>query len=481
MTLRAVNQFTTLSIFAINLVTGLGLGLAIDYALLLVTRFREELGTGDDSRAAAARALSTAGRTIMWSSLTVAVALASLMVFPQRFLFSMGVAGLIVPLVSVTVTMVVLGPVLALLGRRIDMLAPPRRRARPESAGFWYRLSRTIAGRPLPFAAVGTLILLTLGLPFFGVRFTGVDATVLPRSSDARIVADAFPTTPVIAVGTDARDASAVAARARTLPGVAAVAPVAEARGTWQVDVIPSGGTLDAATRAIPSALRAAAPAGGVLVGGETAGFLDLRASLLDHLPLALGFLVAPSLIVLFLFTGSVILPIKTVIMNLLTLSGALGVLVLVFQDGRFTGLLGYESQGALELTQPVLLAAIAFGYGVFLLGRIREEHLAGHGDREAVALGLQRTGRVVTSAAILFCVAIGAFATSEIVFIKELGLGTAAAVIIDATIVRILLVPSLMAMLGAANWWAPRGLARFHARFGVDHSGRGPSWSTQH
>jgi uncharacterized membrane protein YdfJ with MMPL/SSD domain len=484
MALRIVNEFTTLSIFAINLVTGLGLGLAIDYALLLVTRFREEMGTGGDSRAAARRALSTAGRTISWSALTVAVALASLMVFPQRFLFSMGVAGLIVPLVSVVVTLTVLGPLLALLGRRIDLLAPPRLRSRPESAGFWYRLSRTIANRPVPFAAAGALILLTLGLPFLGVRFTGVDATVLPAGSDARVVAEAFPTTPVIAVGTDARDAAAVQARARSLAGVAAVSGIEQSRGVWRLDVIPTGGTLADATRAIPAELRGAAPSGSVLVGGETAGFLDLRASLADHLPIALAFLVVASLIVLFLFTGSVVLPVKTVIMNLLTLSGALGLLVLVFQDGRLTGLLGYQSQGALELTQPVLLAAIAFGlstdYGVFLLGRIREEHLAGRPDREAVALGLQRTGRVVTSAAILFCVAIGAFATSEIVFIKELGLGTAAAVVIDATIVRILLVPSLMAMLGAANWWAPRSLRRLHDRVGVDHAGPRPEWSTQ-
>jgi RND superfamily putative drug exporter len=484
MTLRVVDQFTTLSIFAINLVTGLGLGLAIDYALLLVTRFREELVVDDDRRAATARALSTAGRTIAWSALTVSVALASLMVFPQRFLFSMGIAGLIVPLVSVVVTLVVLGPLLAILGPRINMLAPPRGKPRPEEAGFWYRLSRTIANRPIPFATVGAVLLLGLGLPFLGVRFTGVDASVLPPASAARIVAEAAPTTPVTVVATDHADAVAMAAAATRAPGVARVLPPVADGGVWRVDVIPAGATLAPATKALVTTLRDVPATGTVLVGGDTAGFLDLRASLADHLPIALAILVSGSLIVLFLFTGSVILPIKAVIMNLLTLCGALGLLVFVFQDGRLTGLLDYHSQGALELTQPVLLAAIAFGlstdYGVFLLGRIREEHLAGHPDREAVALGLQRTGRVVTSAAILFCVAIGAFATSEIVFIKELGLGTAAAVIIDATIVRILLVPSLMALLGPANWWAPRRLRALHDRLGVDHSGRGPQWSTQ-
>ncbi len=439
--LRVVHEFTGLSIFAINLVTGLGLGLAIDYSLLVVTRFREELPADGDARAAAARTLRTAGGTVAWSALTVAVALASLMVFPQRFLFSMGVAGLIVPLVSAAVTLVVLGPVLALLGRRIDLLAPPRRRHRSESDGFWYRLSRTIARRPVPFAGVGAILLIGLGLPFLGVRFTGVDASVLPRGAEARAVAEALPNTPVLVVSS-----------------------------SGAVRAIPTRSTLDAASIALVKNLRKANRTTGALVGGETAGFLDLRASIVDHLPVALAILVAASLVVLFLFTGSVVLPIKAVIMNLLTLSAALGLLVLVFQDGRLTGLLGYESQGALELTQPVLLAAIVFGlstdYGVFLLGRIREEHLTGLADREAVALGLQRTGAVVTSAAILFCVAIGAFASSEIVFIKELGLGTAAGVIIDASIVRVLLVPSLMALLGPANWWAPHWLAAVHARF---------------
>ena len=213
-----------------------------------------------------------------------------------------------------------------------------------------------------------------------------------------------------------------------------------------------------------------------VQVGGSTAEFLDQQSALADRIPLALAVLATTTLVILFLMTGSVVLPVKTLIMNLLTLSAAFGILKLIFQDGRLEGLLGYTSQGALESSQPILLFAIAFGlstdYGVFLLTRIKEAHDGGLSNDEAVAVGLQRTGRIVTAAAILFCIAIGAFVTSEMIFIKQLGLGTALAVLIDATIVRALLVPSLMALLGEWNWWAPRPLARLHARIGLEGGG---------
>jgi RND superfamily putative drug exporter len=210
----------------------------------------------------------------------------------------------------------------------------------------------------------------------------------------------------------------------------------------------------------------------GTQVGGQTAEFIDRKASLAAHLPIALLIVAGATIVVLFLMTGSIVLPIKALAMNVLTLSAAFGLLVLIFQDGRLEGPLGYTSQGALELTQPVLLFAVAFGlstdYGVFLLGRIKEARDRGANDREAVAIGLERTGRIVTAAALLFCVAIGAFATSQIIFIKELGVGTALAVLIDATIVRALLVPALMEMLGRWNWWAPRPLRRLHRRIGI-------------
>ena len=210
-------------------------------------------------------------------------------------------------------------------------------------------------------------------------------------------------------------------------------------------------------------------------VGGATAAFIDQQASLEQSLPVALALLAGSTLVILFVMTGSVVLPVKALLMNLLTLSAAFGLLVLIFQDGRLESLLAYDSQGALESTQPILLFCVAFGlstdYGVFLLTRITEARDGGLDDREAVAVGLERTGRIVTYAALLFCVAIGAFATSEVVFIKQLGLGTALAVLIDAFLVRALLVPSLMALLGRWNWWAPRPLARLHSRLGIAES----------
>ncbi len=244
-------------------------------------------------------------------------------------------------------------------------------------------------------------------------------------------------------------------------------------RDTSLVNVVAKGSALGDDAQDLVREVRAVPASFPALAGGNTAEFVDLKASLTDHLPLALAIVVVATLLVLFLMTGSVILPLKAVLMNVLTLSAAFGVLVLVFQDGRLEGVLDYTSQGALESTQPIVLFAIAFGlstdYGVFLLARIKEARDAGAGDQEAVALGLQRTGRIVTAAALLFCVAIGAFATSEIIFIKEVGIGTALAVLIDATIVRALLVPSLMELLGKWNWWAPRPLRKLHDRFGPD------------
>jgi RND superfamily putative drug exporter len=246
--------------------------------------------------------------------------------------------------------------------------------------------------------------------------------------------------------------------------------------GTWQIEVIPRATSLSSSSKDLVRAIRARPAPFPVKVGGNTAEFLDRQASLSAHLPIALALVAATTFLILFLMTGSVVLPFKALVMNILSLSAAFGLLVLIFQDGRLEDLLGYTSQGALEATQPVLLFALAFGlstdYGVFLLGRIKEAHDRGLDTREAVAVGLERTGRIVTAAALLFCVAIGAFATSSIVFIKELGVGTAIAVLIDATIVRALLVPSLMALLGRWNWWAPRRLRRLHARFQLSEAG---------
>jgi RND superfamily putative drug exporter len=487
--LRIVSSFTDLSVFALNLVTGLGLGLAIDYSLFTVSRYREEAAKSGFGLEALRGTLQTAGRTILFSSVTVAAAVASLAIFPQRFLYSMGIAGAVVAVVAATLALVVLPALLTVLGPRVNALAPKRlqraadRDARPEPSGAWYRLSQFVMRRPGRIAALSAALLIALGIPFTSVRFTSVTTSVLPHSASARQVDDAlvrnFPpnrTSPVeVVVGAQAGSTrvDAVSAQIRSLPDVAAVASAQPAgAGNALLAVASTQRPLSDSTKELVRHIRAIRAPVYIGVAGQTASFLDLEHSLGTHLPAVLAVIVAGTLIVLFLFTGSVILPIKAVLMNMLGLSAVLGILVLIFQDGRLEGLLSYSSQGALDATQPIFLAAVAFGlaidYGVFLLSRIKEARDGGISDTEAVAVGLERSGRIVTAAAILFAVAIGAFATSKLVFIKELGVGTALAVLIDATIIRALLVPSLMALLGSLNWWAPKPLRRLHDRIGL-------------
>jgi uncharacterized membrane protein YdfJ with MMPL/SSD domain len=482
--LRIIDSMTSMSIFALNLSTGLGLGLAIDYSLLMVSRYREEVVEHGYGREALRRTLSTAGRTVLFSSLTVAAAAASLLVFPQRFLYSMGAAGVTVTVLSAVVALFVLPAVLALLGPRIDSLSLRRRPVTPDSRGAWCRLSRAVMRRPALVALATGAALLALGAPFLSIRFTSVDASVLPTSASARQVDDALRTEfranaqPLYVVmqaplsqenATTVRD---VSGRIGHLPGVVSATPSAR-NGAYTIDVLTNLPPLSDGANNLVASIRAVPSPYPLLVGGASAAFVDLQSSLLGHLPPAIAIVAVVTVLVLFAMTGSLLLPIKAVLMNALSLSAAFGALVLIFQDGRLTGLLQYTSQGALESTQPILLFAIAFGlstdYGVFLLTRIKEGHDAGMSTTEAVATGLERTGRIVTAAAVLMCIAIGAFATSSIIFIKEVGVGTALAVLIDATVVRALLVPSLMALLGRWNWWAPRPLRALHHRLGLD------------
>ncbi len=485
-------QATTISIFAQNLVFGLSLGLAIDYSLLIVSRYREELGVHGPGREALRRTLATAGRSVLFSAVTVAAALAGLMVFPQRFLFSMGVGGVMVAGFAALVALVLLPAVLALLGTRVNALAPRAWRRRSEeshrevTSGGWYRLSRFVMRRPGPIAVVATAALVIASLPAFGISFTGVDARVLPSEASARVVTESldrdFPhdTTAPIALVVDAPAGERTAARLAgyaervgELPGVGSVAPPrAVGEGTWRIDVVTDARPLSDEAQELVREIRSVPAPAPVLVGGFSAYFVDEKASLADHLPLAIGIIAVTTMLALFLMTGSVVLPIKAVLMNLLTLGATVGLLVWVFQDGRLERLLAYDSTGGVDLTQPILLGALAFGlstdYAVFLLSRIKEARDAGASNAEAVATGIQRTGRIVTAAALLFAVAVGAFATSDVVLIKQLGIGTALAVLIDATIIRAFLVPSLMALLGRWNWWAPGPLRRFHGRHGL-------------
>ncbi|HZQ80775.1 MAG TPA: MMPL family transporter [Gaiellaceae bacterium] len=461
--LRAANDVAPVSVFALNLVTGAGLGLAIDYSLLLVSRYREELARTGPGLDALRTTIATAGRTVAFSAITVTAAFGSLLVFPLAFLRSMAIGGLIVAPFAGLVALTVVPALFALLGRRIDAL-PVRKVDVGRTAG-WYRFAHFVMRRPLPIAIGAATLLIVLGLPFLGVRFTGVNALVLPSSASARQAELAlrahFPAGLVAPVEVVA-PSRAVRGEIDRFPDVASIDAATRVQGLWSFTVVPRADPLSAATKTLVKRIRRIP---GVRVTGDTAWYLDTAASLRRHLPYAFGLLAALVLVLLFLVTRSFVLPLKAVVMNVLSLSAAFGILVWIFQDGRLESVLRYSSEGALELTQPVLLFAIAFGlatdYGVFLLSRIREAHDDGLENREAVALGLERTGRVVTAAAVLFCVAVGSFATSGIVLVKELGLGIALAVAIDASLVRALLVPSLMALLGDWNWWAPGRLRR--------------------
>jgi RND superfamily putative drug exporter len=471
--LRLVDLAMPVSSYALNIVTGTALGLGIDYSLLLVSRYREELARHGPGLHAVSRTMANAGRTVAFSAVTVAAAVATLAVLPLGFLRSMGIAGALVAPLAGLISLTVLPALFVLLGDRVNALSPRRwRRAAERTArgerGGWYRFAWRLTRRPVPVAIAASALLLVCALPFLSIRFTGIDATVLPANVSSRVVDTALrrdfaPTVliPTYAVvhGTRA-NADAYASRVRA-PRVQS--PIELGPGVWEVRASSGKPFLDSASQRLVEQMRGLP--GGALVGGATAQFLDQKHTLGETLPFAIGLLCAVTFVLLWAATRSLVLPFKALLMNFLTLSATFGILVFVFQDGRLEGVLDYRGEGALELTQPVVLFAIAFGlatdYGIFLLTRIREAWDSGLSNREAVAVGLERTGRIITAAAALFCIAVGAFATSGVILVKEVGVGIALAVLIDATIVRALLVPSLMAILGRWNWWPSSRQAR--------------------
>lgn len=490
---RLLTQITDVSVFAINIITMLGLGLAIDYALFIVSRFREELRRGDDVPAALVTTMRTAGRTVAFSGLTVAIALASLLFFPQMFLRSMGLGGIAAVVVAMVGALTVLPALLAVLGHRVNAVRVPtpwRRRGRAvvvaDHSGTWYRIARAVMRRPIAFVAVIVPVLLLLGSPFLRIEFGGVDERVLPQGAEARTVAETldrdFPSSSLADIesivtmpgGLDRATLDGYVNRLRQVPGVTDAQVTGQTGSTARVDVFTSAEPLSDAQRVVLTDVReVAAPNGAeALVGGRTATFADLLDSLGRVLPWMALAAVAVTLVLLFLAFGSVVLPIKAVVMNVLSLTATFGAVVWIFQDGHLARWLGFTPTGTVEASMPILMLAIAFGlsmdYEVFLLSRVREQWDLSHDNPTAVATGLERTGRIITSAALLLAVVIGAFATSGIVFIKMIGVGLLIAVLVDATIIRALLVPATMRLLGRANWWAPGPLARFWRRYGV-------------
>jgi len=492
--LRIMTYATDVSIFAINIVTMLGLGLAIDYGLFMVSRFREQLAKGDDVETAVIHTVATAGRTIAFSGVTVAVSLGALLLFPQVFLRSMGMGGIAAVLVAMGAALTTLPALLAVLGKRVDAGRMPWYRSEKAGAtnedGAWARIGGFVMRRPIIVVISTLAVLLVLGAPFFKVTFGGIDARDLPATNEARVATELagkyFPTLANSPINVVIERANTVplptlAAYAQTLNelpnathAALVIPPSAGSNNTALVYVEYAGHSIDGTARQLVKEVRAtpAPPGTNVLVGGRTAELVDLLRSLQSHIPLAALYLVIATFLLLFLAFGSIVLPIKAIVMNVLSLSATFGVLVWGFQQGHLAGLLHFTATGSLEATQPVLILALAFGlsmdYEVFLLSRMREEWDATHDNKRAVKLGLQRTGRIITSAALLFVVVIIAFSTSGITFIKMIGVGLAVAVVVDATIVRTLLVPATMALLGDWNWWLPRPLARFWNRFGI-------------
>ncbi len=481
--MRLVDQFSDVSVYALNLIMGLGLGLAIDYSLLMVTRFREELAAGSTRAAAIGAMVESAGRTVLFSSLTVAGAASSLMIFKQPYMYSMGIGGVTVALASAFVALFLLPAFLVVLGPRIDALSLTHG-GRSQSFDHWLRIGRGVMRRPVAIAAGMTMLIVLLALPALHIRFSTTDGNTLPAGYGARNVQqtldDAFDRSPLVApvfVVIDApRDQDdAVRAYARRVASNPAIkqlgSPVYVGNGAWRIDAFPNGTRFSGAAQRTVATMRDAANGLPVLVSGLSAWYVDQKALIRSQIPELLAIIAVITFFVLFMMTGSVVLPVKTFMLNLATIAAIFGVMVWIFQDGRLEQVLSYTSTGTIELTQPVIVFAIVFGlatdYGVFMLSRIKELHDAGYDNDDSVALGLAYTGGVITAAALLFCIAMFAFAISRIGFIKATGIGIGLAVAFDATFVRALLVPALMKLLGDYNWWAPAPLRALHNRWG--------------
>ena len=501
--LRLLTLVTDVSIYSINITTILGLGLAIDYGLFMVARFREELRSQPSVEDALARTVATAGRTVAVSGVTVAVALAGLMLFPEMFLRSMGYGGVATVVVDMLAALTLMPALLAVLGYRVNALRirrpRGRQRLRPaagdEASGAWYRIARSVMRRPVAYVAVIVVVLLALGAPFRSITWGGTDARALPAAAAPRVVADAlardFPanaTTPIEAVVRFAGPAGAPAQRAalagyltrlQHVPGIISGQVTGVAGRVARVDLRYAANAESSAARALVAQVRAVPPPGAqVYVGGATAQLVDELASLGHTLPWMALVVVLATFVLLFLAFGSVVLPVKAIVMNALSLTATFGAIVWIFQEGHLSGLLNFTPTGTIDPTMPILMLAIICGlsmdYEVFLLSRVRERYDVTGDNTAAVAGGLQRTGGIITSLALLLVIVVGAFSASGITFIKLMGVGMIIALVVDATIIRVLLVPATMRLLGRANWWAPRPLRRLYARYGL-HEEAGP------
>jgi RND superfamily putative drug exporter len=514
--LRLLSGVTEVSIYALNLTTMLGLGLAIDYSMFIISRYREELRGGYEPREAIVRTLRTAGRTVVFTALTVAASLCATLVFPFAFLRSMAYAGVAVALLAGVFSLVVLPAILMVLGHRVNSLTLWRRSVTPPEAGVWHRVATFVMRRPVPVATAVTVLLLVMGAPFLGLQLSTPDDRVLPESAESRqahdVIREEFTSTEVgalsvVAPAADGADETVIgdyATRLAQLPGVARVdaangsycgegladqlgcepgqlvltadsspryANFTSGDGTY-LSVVPSVEPYSDAGEQLVHDLRDGSAPFPVQVTGLSAELVDSNDVLFSRLPIALGIIGLITFVLLFMMFGSVVLPLKAVIINLLSLSATFGAMVWVFQDGHLSGLLDFTATGGLAASMPILMFCVAFGlsmdYEVLLLSRIKEERDHGADNTTSVAVGLERTGRIVTACAVLMSVVFIAFATGGVSFIKLFGVGLTVAVLLDAFVIRGTLVPAFMRLAGEWNWWAPGPLRRFHDRFGI-------------
>ena len=469
---------TGVSIFALNLITGLGLGLGIDYALLIVNRFREELHAGRSVDESIKRTVNTAGKTVFYSGLTIVITLAALVLFPQMFLKSFGYAGVTVVILAVLGALVALPALLAILGNRIDKLVVRKSSITPKEDGRWAQTARFVMRRPIAVVMLSLIVLTVLAAPVKNMVFSQVDSQVLPASNPAanasRIISERFPGqegNPIeiivpngATMGTQINQYTTEIAQ---VPGIVRIGDSQVSGNDVRVTAIHSMGPRTPAAEVLIKELRKIRAPEGTLIGGVAADYADTQIGIAKTMPWALLWIAIGVLILLFVFTGSIILPIKAIILNILSLGATLGVITWIFVDGHLKWLVGdFTVTGSVDTGSIILVAVVAFGlsmdYEVFLLSRIKEEHDAGRSNIESVATGLQRSARIITAAAGLLAIVFASFMLSGVTSIKMLGFGVAFAILLDASLVRALLVPALMHLFGERNWWAPKAMKRF-------------------
>ena len=473
-----ISLFTGVSIFALNLITGMGLGLGIDYALLMVNRFREELHAGKSIEDSIVNTVKTAGKTVFYSGITVIITLTSLTFFPLMFLKSFGYAGISVVAMAIFAALVPFPAILALIGKRIDKYVVRKSAITPKSDGRWAQTARFVMRRPIAVVVLALTVLAVIASPIRNIVFSQADAQVMPKSSQIAIASamaindfpgqDANPVQFIIPNGTSQESTiAAYESKVATIPGIVRINPEEIVGSTVRFSAVHSMSPRTNEAQAMIQAIRKLPAPSGTLVGGVAADYTDTQGGIAKTLPWALGWIALGVLLLLFIFTGSIILPIKAVLLNVLSLGAMMGALTWIFIDGHLGWLVGsFTNTHTLDTSMVILISVVTFGlsmdYEVFLLSRIKEEHEAGMANVEAVATGLQRSARIITAAALLLAIVFSAFITSGVTNIKTLGFGVAFAIILDATLVRGLLVPALMRLFGERNWWAPKALKRF-------------------